>query len=222
MYPALKIIALIALAAAVLAIAPAGARSPARAKCFPPKSKELVRSRHTRVYLDRRSKPYDTVACSYDTGRREFLSDEAEGIHAFPPPALDLSAVLVGFVQYDNSDPVNTGLLRIRVISVRSGRDKSPPTGVDPGRGDGRVGRLQITGAGSVAWIVCPFSEPPDGNPNPACTGPGDRARLWKQEPGSGPVLLDDGTDIDPGSLGLRGSSLRWLRAGQPRTATLE
>lgn len=220
--PVRRAACLVATMALVAATLPADARTPARAKCFPPKAKELVRSKHTRVYLDRSEKPYETVACNYATGRRELLSDAPHEVFVFPPPAIDLAGVLVGFAQEDNSDPVGTSLSRIRVISVRTGREKSFPIGNDPGGSDlGKVGSLQVTPRASVAWIVCPYGQLSRGDPAPHCTRPGYRARVWKLERGSTPELLDEGTDIDPRSLGLRGTRLTWLRGGERRAATL-
>jgi hypothetical protein len=35
-------------------------------------------------------------------------------------------------------------------------------------------------------------------------------------------LLFDSGPDIDPDSVTLEGSTLRWLHAGEPRSATLD
>jgi hypothetical protein len=37
----------------------------------------------------------------------------------------------------------------------------------------------------------------------------------------AGPAMLDIGTDIDPGSLALRGGTVHWTRAGQDRSAPI-
>jgi hypothetical protein len=108
------------------------------------------------------------------------------------------------------------------VLSVRSGREKNLASAVDPARPDGKVGRLQITRTGSVAWTVCEHPQAGSGEPSPECVRPGYEARVWKLERGSPAELLDEGTDIDPRSLGLRGSTLTWLHGGERRTATLE
>ena len=210
------------IAALVTSGMPAEARSPTRAKCFPAKSTSLVRSKQTRVYRDRRG---ETAACNYETGHSEALSDKDEGIYVYPPPAIDLAGVLVGFAVEDRSDPVGLHFTAIRVISARTGRPKNPFTTVDPPNTDGKVGSLRINRQASVAWIVCEYSQNTAGNPRPECVRPGHEARVWKLERGGGPnapTLLDQGTDIDPRSLGLRGSELSWIRGGERQTAELD
>jgi hypothetical protein len=68
---------------------------------------------------------------------------------------------------------------------------------------------------GSVAWIlerqVWDFN-----NPYNQTYG------VWKSDAGDDAELLDSGSDIDPRSLTLNGSTLTWTRAGEPRSATLD
>jgi hypothetical protein len=203
--------------AAALLVAPVPAASPssadsarrsARARCFPPGAVEVIRSRETRVY--RYAVDGEVVACNYATGRRTWLASPDDGVETYPPPAIDLAGSMVGYVVTDASDPVSTTFTTVRVLSGRSGREKAPFTTLDRYGEAGEVGSLQVTPRAAVAWIVRGH----------------DAIRVWKLDRGStapnAPVLLDEGPDIHPRSLGLRGTTLSWIRGGERQRARLE
>jgi hypothetical protein len=67
---------------------------------------------------------------------------------------------------------------------------------------------MDLKGNGSVAWIA----EDPGHNP-PYSQVDSDGVK--------GPMVLDEGPEIDPNSLSLEDSALSWINAGSPRSATL-
>ena len=186
----------------LLGVVPGEARSPQRAKCFPPKATELLRSKQTRVYLDRRGLD-TTVACNYATGRQRFLGADDEGIYVERPPALDLAGSLVGYAFYDGSDPTAYTYSAVRVLDVRTGRVLNESPTDTPGRG--AVRSLQIGPQGEIAWIQ----------------GGEVYAAVWKSAPNAVPVRLDEGADMHLRSLSLRGNTLAWVRGGERHRAEL-
>ena len=80
---------------------------------------------------------------------------------------------------------------------------------------------LRLRRNGSVAWIA--MTPPLDVIMNPSAT-PQDflpNFEVAKVERG-GRTLLDNGKEIAPGSLRVRGRAVSWVRAGQPYSASLD
>lgn len=133
----------------------------------------------------------------------------------FPPPAI---AVVGPYVAYGNisctvADDCNSYVEVTDLRDPHYGRNRSAPA-YDEFSLDG-VGGVVVKANTSFAWIGCSTSE------LRRCRR-SDTSRVFKLEASSDrPVVLEDGTGIDPNSLTLRGSRLRWTRKGQTRRATL-
>lgn len=82
---------------------------------------------------------------------------------------------------------------------------------------DGRLSVANVTSLvvrsnGAAAWIQTSFDD--NGTSLPGYS-------VVRAAYGQAPVVLDTGTDIDPGSLALGGSTLYWTKAGAPVSAAL-
>lgn len=123
------------------------------------------------------------------------LAYEAYGELTFPPPA--------GFQEW-----------KVVVENLRTGRvlHKVPTGTSSPGAvGIGPVVSLVVKSDGAVAWIV--------ENEIPARHVPAEYEVHAVDKTGN--RLLASGSDIDPHSLALAGSTLYWTQGGKPMSAPL-
>lgn len=98
----------------------------------------------------------------------------------------------------------------VGVTDVRRGTGRVAPTGA------GRAGSLLVTARGAAAWIRDGAgADPAGGAPPPS---PVRSVQVLLPD---GTHRLDEGTDIDAGSLARSGSRLYWLKGGVARSATL-
>jgi len=104
---------------------------------------------------------------------------------------------------------VNGAFDSVQVIDMVAGKRifRAPPAGPEPPDGgiDPEVRSLVLKRDGSIAWIATNWAEVPE----------------VRRHDKAGSALVDSGTAIDPGSLGLGGSRIYWMRGGSARWATL-
>ncbi|HTU79559.1 MAG TPA: hypothetical protein VMF09_12445 [Solirubrobacteraceae bacterium] len=133
-----------------------------------------------------------------------------------------LAGAMVAFESFETGP--EEGLWYVVVRDLRTGRlVVHVPTGVPlvPERyfaGVGTVVRIVLKSDGSVAWLANDFDRSrPEG-----ALGPEVHYYDVYAAEGSVTRLLAAGTDIDPSSLALAGSTVYWIEAGKPASAELK
>ena len=201
-------------------------------RCRPKGSITILQNRVGRVFADEPVAPsedrklYTTYQCAFDTGRVIEVDDPFEDVFAYRPPAMDLAGRLLAYAIDSNSidGPSNTSII-VRDLSQGPRFDdtvldvsaKTSETQLAP-----KIGSLVANPGGGVAWISCPQAPRVDGTRGPTCLRPGHPDHVFKVDSGTKRRrLLSSGSDIDPGSLRLRGSRLTWRQGGRTRSATL-
>jgi len=201
-------------------------------RCRPKGSITILQNRVGRVFADEPVAPsedrklYTTYQCAFDTGRVIEVDDPFEASFAYRPPAMDLAGRLFAYAIDSNSvdGPSNTSII-VRDLSQGPRFDdtvldvsaKTSETQLAP-----KIGSLVANPGGEVAWISCPQAPRVDGTRGPTCLRPGHPDHVFKVDSGTKRRrLLSSGSDIDPGSLRLRGSRLTWRQGGRTRSATL-
>ena len=219
-----------------LAVGPRAGADAATRPCPSPKVKVLAKGREAALY--RRGDEGDFVyyMCRRDTGRRSILGVQVpNGDYWFPPPAIAVAGPYAAYAQdvYDvdtGEDTRGTGILlvdtRARGDAFRLVvRGKAPATAR---RQYVKVGSLALRRTGAIAWVECPvIGRLRVGDPRPNCVRAGLSVnRVYKRDSNTpqGDAttdLLDEGTEIDPTSLRLRGATVSWTHDGKRRTAPL-
>jgi len=186
------------------------ASAEARARCSSEGSKTVMRTSQVRVFRKRGR----TFACRYRTDRNFRLGD----LPAFPDGYLIEHLQVLGHsVGYElafrgRGDPDS----QVRTIDLATGMRRflgSDAEQIDPPEAGSAlevgVTDLELGPSGSVAWI----------NRNvyvrPA------RYEVLKSDGEGSKVLLDSGEGIDPASLSRVGSTISWVKEGQPKAAVL-
>jgi hypothetical protein len=199
-----------------------GSSANGSATCGPPETRTLAENSYSRVYLQRARPRAQTGACSKRTGESYALDAPQNDETAFPNTALNRWYIAYAYNSADPDDVHTTiGLLDSR----KFGDDEDEPSvGGSPADENftAKVGSIVVNSRGAFAWIACPsratFASL-DG-----CDRPGVLARVWRvRSPGTRPMkLLDEGRRIDPSSLRLRGTRIRWMNSDERKKAKLE
>jgi hypothetical protein len=189
-----------------------------RTSCRSPGSRTVVSSAHGRVFSklvrhDRFHRPQTTYyGCLYSVGRGYRLGILARDGHAYSMSPMRLRGRFVGFA-YKYAGPTDDFYAAVRVVDLRTGRlahNIFSPGGEDAYSPD--VSDLVLRPNGNVAWIVTPRRRDVQPTYSVYKSDPSDSRRQRE---------LDSG-NIDPLSLTLAGSSIRWVKDGLPRSATLD
>jgi hypothetical protein len=176
----------------------------------------MLRSDQARLW----SRRNEVFGCA--RGGRQVYRNLAVHGGCFPDGCYLLRALSGRFAALIRGTAGRTGsFVSLRVNDLRNGRSRHRWQ-VDSG--DARAGERTTTGAfdvvvnrrGSVAWTVDTDEKPSDQPP----TTPRMYEVLRSDLSGEA-VVLDASAEIDPNSLELAGSTLRWMNAGQARTAML-
>ncbi len=205
------------------AIGASGLRHNPGARCLPPRalSRVLVADAQAQVYLSpaRPSGELEIFACAYGRSHRYLLG---------PPPRFSSSggggiehATLSGstLAYQDSTVGPEEGRWLLVVRDLRTGKLlQRTPTGVHGPSSERLVGAgyavaLVLKQDGAIAWIVRTGAE--------KCAGSQSDCYEVHTLDKSGSHLLTTGTDIDPASLALVGSTLYWTQGGKPSSSTL-
>jgi hypothetical protein len=191
-----------AFAAAAIAIsAPAAAGAASRRAHAVARCKSLgsgiVATDRVRVYRRGGRTDYTTYACDLRTGRTTRLGGFTQG-SGFGTYAFAIAGAFVGFDDLDCERDFCQD--QVRVVDVRSGRERATPL-VET---DEFVDGLVVTTTGAVAWMR-----------------PAGGIREVREFDGGGVALLDSGPGIDATSHALGGSTHYWIDSGTAKTATL-
>ena len=193
--------------------------------CHPKGSKTLVANSQARVFKLRGW----VYGCLRSTRRRTILVWYTgyagwEQLHVRP----QLAGRFVAFAYYWEGAVEGAGY-GIRIVDLRKRTQREialeNTEDVDYVLGDFKVHRIVVTRAGSLAFSWNVEAKDADGRDTSAREvrklEPGDP--LTKAPPYNEPlgVLLDSGPELDLNSLTLTGSTLSWLKAGEPVTAPL-
>jgi len=202
----------------------AQAAAKAHSACSPRGASTLARTGSVRVYKRGR----DVAACYHRTGRVTALGQQP--LNCFPdtctfgPLRATGNAVAYGF---GLSGRLGSQYI-LTVIDARSGRrirvarQGGGEYFGQPGTEAATLRDVELRRNGSIAWIaeVQKFveTEAAEGRQPPTL----QVRRADRSVPGrGGSVLVDESGDIDPLSLMLSGTTLRWTRAGGLVTASL-
>ncbi len=208
-------------AAAVAAVAAVAAAGPPPAGaagrgCAPPGAKLLAHNRYLRVFEPARavvSGPSAIEAClAGHTGHMTLLAADRPGpVHRSLGRFELAGRVLAFLVTQFGVDSGTTTLVVADIGARRVLRSQEAGSYSDAGilfrRG---VVKFLPTAHGSLAWTV-------EETHHQQLAG----VDVYAAGRTGAPRLLESGTDIDPGSLALSGSTLSWSRAGTARTAPM-
>ena len=154
-------------------------------------------------------------------GREVFLAAGGEGVPWFP--AVDLDGTTVGYA----TDNIGVTEARTALFAVSFARDRLDDLTVVSREFLVKIGSLQVTRRGALAWIECDAAEDATpGTPRPNCIrpGPGEKRVLMKfstDEDTAAPRVADLGGKIDPSSLRLDRSKLSWREGAKTRATIL-
>ena len=164
-------------------------------------------------------------ACSKAGGARRRLDAPSSDDTAFPAVAVRRAWIAYAHTQVDTTvDPIAV-YTNVELIDARRFDEEGDAALVRTSRADRRdpakIGSIVVNDRGSYAWISC-RSDQVFASPEPDCVRPGNLNRVWRRDPTHAIRLLDEGRRIDPRSLRLRGTRIRWLNGGERRKAKLE
>jgi hypothetical protein len=190
--------AAVLVAALGLAAAAVGTAASPPPRCALRGSRTLYRDSHVRVY-ERRSSDGEvtsTFACLLAKNKRVRIADA----HA-PDELVTLEQLHVAapFVAYDRRE-TNKELAadRVEVVDLRTGAKRGRAA-------TDRVTGVAVSHRGSLAWM-----DAPDGYAVHVLAADAGQA-----------AVLDGGPDVEGSSFASAGRHVYWLRAGQPRTASM-
>lgn len=212
--------ALLATAAACLAATAgaASARVPERTAarpCIPSGSTVLARNRYVWVYRTRARRagePAATMAClAGHTGHITLLAPTRLNRRSSLGP-FELAGRVAAYLETEFG--VDSGTTQLVVVDVGARRVlRSTGVGqyVDAGIiSSEQVTRFVVTPRGSVAWSAVQTEHREQVG-----------VSIYAAPREGAPALVEVGADIDPGSLTLAGTTLRWTRAGAAHTAAM-
>ena len=215
--------ALLAAALLAAAVAPAAPVSPTRnpsaaaAADWPPRcltaGRTILRSERSRLF-GARGRVY---GCARG-GERLFFLTHRRG--CFPDHCYLLRAIAGRFTALISGTSGRDGTsLTVRAVDLANGRRghvwRSDSETAPPGQRYAYDALdLVVNGRGSLAWIIATTVSPSGG-------GSQSDYRVLRSDGSGEAVLLDASDQIDPRSLELTGSTLRWINDGRARTATL-
>jgi hypothetical protein len=191
-----------------------------RARCQSPGSRTVVSSSHARVFAKvtkqtRLNRETSYYGCLFSVGRKYRIGIvDHDAQHSFSLSPMRLRGRYVGFAdQYGH--PAGGTYAAIRVVDLRTGEQLH---GIDTPRMEDLAPELLVTDLvlrpnGNVAWILTKNRV----LPRPVYD-------VYKHDP-SAPErqrALDSSRAIDPNSLTLAGSTVRWSKRGVRRSATLD
>jgi hypothetical protein len=198
--------------------------------CQPDGSQTVTANESARVYSvysvreteDGTERENAFFACRFDSGKSEQLGYDYccdySGEYFFDHPVLVDEKV--AYVQrFEDNRYGNQKLIHLRVFDLatfRVERDIYLETPSPSGDYDLVITAVVLKANGSIAWILhrCRFGEH-----GPCTTQTYD---VRKSDQTGDNLLVESSADIDPGSLGLSGSTLTWIRGGELRTAALD
>jgi hypothetical protein len=222
-------IAAISVLALLVAVAWAGAARPQRkmlAKCVPGHSHLIAIDTRAQVYFA--PEPGEAGAeavygCAYGRRRSYFIGKIAD-CGSSGCVGVEHEVLAGPLVAYEDFSIGGVGSMSashlVVVRDLRSGRFlRKLPTGMSGSSNPKIIGTSSTTAIvlrsdGAVAWIV-----------EPACAGAaadGPTCYEVHAVDRTGSRILASGTDIDPHSLALAGSTLYWTQGGKPFAATLK
>jgi hypothetical protein len=193
----------------------ASLRASGRSACRSPGSRTLAEDGAGRIYaVGTDELPSLVFGCLYSTGkaRRFRLPAEADGFSIFriiPLVTLRAPWAAYSWLAVQGKDVLRTGVV---VENLRTGKlaHVDPAISEIPGRvyGPGEIVMMVLKGNGSLAWAAEALGYIPP--------------HIQIQSDGvEGHKLLEEGSEVDPTSLSLHGSTLDWLNAGALRSAHL-
>ena len=205
-------------------IAPNGAVG--RVACGSPAAPTVVQGRDSRVYkrkVRNGTRPFQLFACTRGAAPTS-LDDPRDNAYAFGAPAIAVTGPLVGYAQTSLDDEGTDFETAVLVVDLRHPDEPkrfAPASRASPAA---KVGSLVMSQAGAIAWIACPETDSPAvGSRSPTCIRPGASDRVYRLNSNDKrAALLDKGRSIDPASLSIRGSRVRWSSHGNRQSAQLK
>ena len=191
---------LIPATAALLLLAPGSAAG--AEPCQGANRQTMAATDAVRVYrVTRGAHRLSVYACLRASGRRTFLwyhgDDFTERYFVAP---VRIAGTLVAYGEGTVGRP-HYNETAVAVVDARSGRRVYSQREL----GATEIRGLELLPGGAVAWIA----------------EDGEGRHPVRRRDSRGTVTLDPGDGVDPGSLALSGSQLRWVRDGEPHTAEL-
>lgn len=203
----------VAIAAAALlpGVLASGAAPDRPVKACESAGRTVAANRVARVFRLRRAELPGYYACRYGSRRARLLeSSDPDGGGGVGQVRLTGWHVAFDYLVCSREGPC-TG--SVRVLDLRTGRTRRSSTlPSDPGNpfsGASEATDLEVTSAGSAAWI------------RPRRLATGIDLQVFKLEEHDAAVLLDQGTGIEPRSLAVSGSTVYWTDGGEPRAAPI-
>lgn len=185
-----------------------------RPACVPAGARLLVARGEVGVY--RRSGRI--TACNEQRGG--FVLDDPPISRVFLPPVLKIRGNLIAYAEV--TDDTDIEAVDITLLDLA---DDAPARSVQAG-GYVKIASLRLTAGGTVAWIACQTTFPPElrNGKGTKCYRTGRQAYVAKAVPTGDDLKfteLDRGRTITPSSLRLNGRTLSWKKEGRRRTARL-
>ena len=186
----------------------------ARPACVPADARLLAARGEAGVY--RRSGRI--TACNAQRGG--FVLDDPPTSRVFLPPVLKIRGNLIAYVEVTDDTDVEAVDLTLLDLA-----DDAPARSVQAG-GYVKIASLRLTAGGTVAWIACQTTFPPElrNGKGTNCYRTGRHAYVAKAVPTGDDLRfteLDRDRTITPSSLRLKGRTLSWTKAGRRHTARL-
>lgn len=193
-------------------------------KCQPVGSKTLVRDAHARVYslptrgsdFERDPESVRVFGCLFGTGRSSLLGKTIEGLINGSAGTINAEALAVAtpFAAYSTTRlGIDFNDVSVEVRNLRTGAVFTVQRPIPVFRVEqvSLVTDIVVTSTGTAAWI----------GQGRSLAGGGRRTTVSLAPPGQTATLLDEGSSVDPHSLGLHGNQLTWLSEGMLRSAEM-
>ncbi|HEX8645892.1 MAG TPA: hypothetical protein VF715_03260 [Thermoleophilaceae bacterium] len=213
-----RLIGLAAIAAALMAAAPAGAAGSASRPCrLPPAATVHAASSFATLYSVRKDERTIVRACLRRDGTRLELRDTGDELDSIEVADVTLAGRYAGWTEiwrtrYGDSR-ATASVFDLKKRRVRWGTVVAyRPAGEAPKVTDFALGK-----AGRAALVT---QEHRIDYPNPDGT-PSEARTVWAVDAGPSPRKLGEGLDIDLTSLSVSGFTATWTAGGQPRSAQL-
>lgn len=189
----------------------------ARVPCGPVNAKTLTQGAETRLYFAAGLSKRHVMGCTRGTKRRALLGGSGFGCSGSSSGCggIDRAAVAGRFAAYSNYECCgDTGdqVFRFSIRDLRTGRRTFGFMGGASAVERATLHGLTVRHTGSAAWV---WSHVPQDDPGAQKT-----VEIYRS-PGCGPTVLDQGPDIDSGSLRRAGARVTWRRGGVQRSAAL-